>query len=249
MIPAEIEKLAKLSWLVLSNNQLTVLPAEIGNLTELDILFLQGNRLSTLPKEIGKLTMLLWLYLYENELTTLPAEIGNCVNLTELNLNCNRLTAIMPEIGNLTNLYKLVVYNNRLTTLPEEIGNLNNITRLDVALNYLTEPKIPAGLLPWLDRNDPYWRTTQHPVGILTDQTFISPIRRLTVFYTGTALALSRPLAPNSSITLVTLVGRFITARRIMGESTIQNLSLPAGILLWRITEDGIVINGRILVR
>ena len=62
-IPPELGSLTNLTWLVLSNNQLSgEIPAELGNLPNLGGLFLNNNRLSgEIPPELGSLTRLRYL--------------------------------------------------------------------------------------------------------------------------------------------------------------------------------------------
>jgi Leucine-rich repeat (LRR) protein len=132
-----IEYATNLTWLQLSDNQLTSLPESIGNLTNLTNLFLYSNQLTSLPESIGNPTNLTWLQLYDNQLTSLPESIGDLTNLTDLYLDSNQLTSIPESIGDLTNLTYLGLYNNQLTSLPESIGNLTNLVYLYLDNNQL----------------------------------------------------------------------------------------------------------------
>jgi Leucine-rich repeat (LRR) protein len=97
-IQSSISNLTSLTWLTLSNNDLTSLPPEIGNLTNLTSLLLESNQLTSIPSEIGNLTSLTELNLECNQLTFLPPEILNLVALTVLNVRYNQLCNLDSEM-------------------------------------------------------------------------------------------------------------------------------------------------------
>ncbi len=144
ILPREIERLAKLEKLDLSDNRLVWLPAELGNLTDLVSLDLNRNSLIAVPVELGNLTKLERLSLSDNMLVWLPAELGNLRNLLSLNLNRNQLTLVPEELGKLAKLEILFLRNNQLTSLPAELGNLTNLRLLLLTENQLAS--LPAEL-------------------------------------------------------------------------------------------------------
>ena len=83
-LPDIIGNLTSLTYLGVSDNQLTVLPESIGNLTSLTGLWADNNQLTVLPESIGNLTSLTWLDVHNNQLTVLPESIGSMTSLTEL---------------------------------------------------------------------------------------------------------------------------------------------------------------------
>jgi glyoxylase-like metal-dependent hydrolase (beta-lactamase superfamily II) len=150
-LSAEIGKLTSLTSLDLSNNQLRNLPSSIGNLTRLSGLYLGRNQLRELPAEIGKLTSLTSLHLSNNQLWKLPSEIGNLTNLTGLWLNENQLREFPSSIGNLTRLSDLILRRNPLRGLPPEIGKLTKLTWLTPGGNHLRELPLEIGNLTSLE--------------------------------------------------------------------------------------------------
>ena len=141
-IPKEIENLTNLGYLTLYENQLIKIPKEIGNLINLGLLNLNDNKLIAIPKEIGNLTNLTVLYSNNNQLTKIPVEIGNLTNLSVLFLDNNQLTEIPPEISKLTKLKDLILSHNHLVEIPEDIGKMNNLKGLSLSNNNLSE--LPA---------------------------------------------------------------------------------------------------------
>ena len=106
-----MEKLTKLEWLHLGNNQLTNVPMGLEKLTQLKVLYLYTNQLAKMPKGLEKLTQLKVLNLGDNQLT----EVKGLENLTELTY--------------------LNLYGNQLTKLPKDLEKLTQLEDLDLQLN------------------------------------------------------------------------------------------------------------------
>jgi len=138
-LPPEIGQLCSLTRLDLEHNELTTFPPEIGGLTALRALIAVGNQLTNLPKEIGRLTRLTTLSVHSNCISHLPCEIGNLSCLCLLFASYNRLSCLPPQIGLLPSLQQFSVGHNQLTEIPEEIGKLTNLRDLFAHNNSLTK--------------------------------------------------------------------------------------------------------------
>ncbi|XP_076916620.1 uncharacterized protein LOC143576410 [Bidens hawaiensis] len=138
-----VSRLAKLSQLDLSNNQLSgSLPASILNFSSLQILLVAGNRFSgSIPATIGQLREVLKLDLSGNSISgEIPPEIGNCVHLTSLDLSRNNLSGSIPvDISNIRILNYLNVSRNHLNdSVPKFIGTMKSLTIVDFSFNDLS---------------------------------------------------------------------------------------------------------------
>jgi hypothetical protein len=120
------------------------IPAALEDLSNLQYLILSSNQLSGgIPPELGNLSTLLELRLYDNDLTgSIPPELGNLVNLEILWIDGNDLTgSIPPELGGLANLESLFLFNNQLSgSIPPQLGNLSVLQYLYLNGNALVGP-------------------------------------------------------------------------------------------------------------
>ena len=100
--PRELGTLSNLTFLSLSDNQLTgALPPELSSLTELSSLYLGGNQLTgEIPRWLGNLDQLVILTVNDNQFTgSVPPELGNLIpGLEELFLAGNQLTGCIPNV-------------------------------------------------------------------------------------------------------------------------------------------------------
>ncbi len=137
-LPDSFSNLSNLTWLDLSNNRLSTLPESITNLFNLTTLDLSNNRLSTLPNSFSNLSKLTWLYLSNNHLSTLPNSFSNLSKLIRLYLSNNRLSTLPNSFSNLFDLTRVNLSNNQLSTLPNSFSNLSNLTWLNLSNNQLS---------------------------------------------------------------------------------------------------------------
>src|SRR3990167_3745243 len=145
IITSTIGKLQNLQELDLCCNQITQICPEIGKLHNLRELYLSSNKINNMCPEIGQLINLQKLYLSLNKMTFICSEIGQLQNLQELYLNNNQITFICPEIGQLQNLQELYLRNNQITQIYPEIGQLRNLQGLHLSHNQITI--IPANII------------------------------------------------------------------------------------------------------
>jgi Leucine-rich repeat (LRR) protein len=117
---ADLEKVAKLN---LSSKKLTGVPKGMEKLTKLTSLILHSNKLTNL-KGLENLTQLKDLVLNINQLTDVK-ELENLTQLTVLYLESNQLTNV-KGLEKLTQLTYLSLDSNRLT----EVKGLQNLTQL-----------------------------------------------------------------------------------------------------------------------
>ncbi|CAI9090544.1 OLC1v1025343C1 [Oldenlandia corymbosa var. corymbosa] len=143
-IPDEIGKLSELSFLDLSDNNLSgFIPRTFGGLQNLQELYLDGNNLSVVPSCIGNMTSLSVLHLASNNLTSsLPPSLWMLENLLLLNTSSNSLSGhLPPEIGNVKAITVIDLSGNFLSgKLPSTIGDLQNLINLSLSHNDLDGP-------------------------------------------------------------------------------------------------------------
>ena len=137
-LPESIGQLHKLQILVLSDNRLASLPESMGQLQTLVNLYLDGNQLTSLPDSIGQLQDLLILYLDRNRLVSLPESLFSLQGVRSLYLDGNQLSSLPESIGQLHKLRILGLSDNRLAALPESFGQLQELSTLYLDFNQLS---------------------------------------------------------------------------------------------------------------
>ncbi|GJN38631.1 hypothetical protein PR202_gb27691 [Eleusine coracana subsp. coracana] len=141
-VPPEFAKLTKLTYLWMSNMNLTgEIPDALGSLTELRTMAMSGNMLTgAVPAWVLQHEKLEVVYLYDNRLSgPLPRNVS-APNVVELDLSTNQLTGTIPDsFGNLKSLYLLFLYKNQLTgTIPASIGLLPRLGDIRLFFNQLS---------------------------------------------------------------------------------------------------------------
>jgi hypothetical protein len=86
-----------LRWLILTDNDLSIVPSELGERPALQKLMLAGNQLRDLPESLMQLTRLELLRLSANELTRVPPWLTGLPRLSWLALAGNPLGWTRPE--------------------------------------------------------------------------------------------------------------------------------------------------------
>lgn len=129
---------SKLTWVILSENNLTKVPPEIGNLSALTMLNLNYNRLTKMPNEIGRLQNLRSLCLEHNQLLEIPVTLGEMAALDTLDLSNNQLTSIPKSMIRLEKIHSLYLANNLLTDIPLDTFQMPVLSTLDISNNLLS---------------------------------------------------------------------------------------------------------------
>ncbi|KAG2450597.1 hypothetical protein HYH02_004437 [Chlamydomonas schloesseri] len=86
-----------ISWLDLSNTNISELPPDLHTMTSLTRLELQGNRLTSIPDAITVLTKLDYLSCHSNSIQTVTTKLTELTRLRWLSLNANELT-VVPNV-------------------------------------------------------------------------------------------------------------------------------------------------------
>ncbi|KAG2437978.1 hypothetical protein HXX76_005592 [Chlamydomonas incerta] len=103
-----------ISWLDLSNTNLTELPPDLHTMTSLTRLELQGNRLTSIPDAITALTNLDYLSCHSNSIQTVTTKLTELSKLRWLSLNANELT-VVPNVP--TSVERLSLHMNQIAGL------------------------------------------------------------------------------------------------------------------------------------
>jgi hypothetical protein len=137
-----ITNLHSLTWLGISQNQLTTLPSLIGlpGLTSLD---LWGNQLTNVAAVSG-MTQLTWLGLSRNNLSALPV-LSGLPNLNSLDLYTNHITDVSGLAG-LLSLHWLNLNDNDLQDIHPLTG-LTNLYYVDLRFNLLNTNLASAAMI------------------------------------------------------------------------------------------------------
>ena len=145
VLPPEIERLAHLEQLILSNNAGLggSIPPEIGELVNLKSLDISHSAfVGKIPPEFGNLVSLeSFIVTQEFQISpgklsgSLPPEFGNLENLEEVDLNGNAISgSLPPELGNLASLRRFELNANGLSgSVPPEFGKLGNLSEFVIA--------------------------------------------------------------------------------------------------------------------
>jgi hypothetical protein len=141
--------LTSLTWLMLSDNQISDISA-VSGLTNLTYLSFGYNQISDISAVSG-LTNLVDLSLSNNQISDISA-VSGLMNLTYLHLFVNQISNI-SAISGLTNLTHLYLWDNQISDISAILG-LTNLTRLDLDDNPLV-PSAYCTYIPLIEENNP----------------------------------------------------------------------------------------------
>jgi hypothetical protein len=154
-VPKGLEMLTQLTELWLDDNKLTDV-RDLENLAKLESLLLSDNKLTELPKGLEKLTQLKDLYINNNKLKVVK-DLENLTQLTWLELSSNQLTDL-KGLEKLTKLEFLNLYNNQLTDLK----GLEKLTQLG-ELELRDNPDLTKAQIDELQKALPNCRIISNP--------------------------------------------------------------------------------------
>jgi len=250
----------KLADLRINDNQFSgPIPAEFGTLSSLRSLWLGVNNLTgPIPPELGNLSELRSLWLGVNNLMgTIPSNLGNLEHLRELNLQDNQLSgSLPPELGNLLGLISLSLGNNQLVgQLPRTFMQLS-LEGLDYRRNSGLCAPPDDEFQNWLALIEYVFADPNYSSSVSAEQEGLLPVA-FTVqgnypnpFRASTSLRFDLPWPASVGVEVSDITGRQVFLKSPVEVSSgrdreiyLNNLSLPSGTYLYRLTvnsSDGI---------
>ena len=140
-VPAEFGNLKHLTYIALSDKDVTSLPAEIGNMDAVNRIMIFASNITSLPDEIGNMKSLKSISVGNTPLESIPAGIGNSQTLTSLSLSGTQVSEL-PAIPSLT---YLSLVNNKFKTFPSALTDCVNLTSLTISEPNMTG-RIPSAI-------------------------------------------------------------------------------------------------------
>ena len=140
-VPAEFGNLKHLTYIVLSDKDVTSLPAEIGNMDAVNRIMIFASNITSLPDEIGNMKSLKSISVGNTPLESIPEAIGNSQTLASLSLSGTQVSEL-PAIPSLT---YLSLVNNKFKTFPSALTDCVNLTSLTISEANMTG-RIPSAI-------------------------------------------------------------------------------------------------------
>ena len=132
----------QLSFLSLSNNELTYLPDSFVQMTSLQEVNLLKNKLEKLPERIGLMSSLQKLEVANNYLRALPITFAALNLMQRIDVECNKLQVLPENLDNLTSCTTIICNYNELLRLPRCLGAMPSLTSLSATnnkINYIPQ--------------------------------------------------------------------------------------------------------------
>ncbi|KAA8615540.1 Leucine-rich repeat LRR protein [Pyrenophora tritici-repentis] len=149
-IPIDIERMAQLRTLNVSDNQLRSIPRQVFSSTLIE-LHASKNRLGGTLFSIDSVSALQELHVAQNSLTSLcDGDAMDLPALKVLNVSTNRLTSL-PTVSTWVSLITLLVGENKLSALPEGFVTLHQLRTADFTGNDITQLDEKIALMESLD--------------------------------------------------------------------------------------------------
>lgn len=119
---------SQLTFLGITESNLSEIPLEIFKLKELQYLFLNDNNIQKIPSEIKKLDSLVRFNIGNNQLVNLPNELAELTSLRFFDAQSNAIENLSTSNVIPTNLHAFDLTNNALTSLPLIAKNTSYLT-------------------------------------------------------------------------------------------------------------------------
>jgi adenylate cyclase len=149
--PPSLALAGKLTMLDISNNRLEQLEnAEMQRLAGLVSLKLSNNKLSRVPQYFGKYHALRSLNLSSNSLTEFPDALREMETIVDLDVSFNQISEL-GDLGELTNLERLWATNNKLSgPFDKSLTKLEHLREIDARFNAISNIDV-VSQLPMLE--------------------------------------------------------------------------------------------------
>ena len=146
-LPPSLSLAGRLTMLDVSNNRLEELDnAEIQRLAGLVSLKLSNNKLTSVPQYFGQYHALRSLNLSSNSLTEFPNALRDMATLVDLDVSFNQISEF-GDVGSLGNLERLWATNNKLSgAFDQSFSNLRNLREIDARFNAITNIDVVSQL-------------------------------------------------------------------------------------------------------
>lgn len=109
----------------------------ITRLTNLTYINVSNTNLSSIPDVITRLPHLTILLVNNNRITTIPYQISELVNLTQLDISSNRIITIPECLTELVSLKEIYLDRNPLITFPWVLTRIPSLVTIDIDIQLL----------------------------------------------------------------------------------------------------------------
>lgn len=142
----------KINYLIVTNNQVSLIPSIVSHLTNLTHLDFSNNSISAVSDAITTISSLTHLLLRNNRITDndLPKDMIGMKNLRTLNLSGNRLTTLPPQLLDISSLRSLYLGANQITEVTRDIHRLRRLRLLYLGGNKLSSLPSEIGDMPYM---------------------------------------------------------------------------------------------------
>ena len=153
-VPAQLEGLTDLRYLILNRNRLENFPNWMANMKDLEVILADHNRLEEFPEVLLSMPKLRHVSLGENDLREIPLDIDLISQLEVLSLWGNALVLFPASLGNLAHLNTLDLLHNEMS-LDEQEALRILLPEVQLILSEPCDCDFEAGFQEYPIRNHP----------------------------------------------------------------------------------------------